>query len=79
MAEKKKRTPDLEKSMRELENIVTALEDGELPLDKALAQFEQGVKLSRDCQQALEHAEQRVQVLLENDELGDFEQADGER
>ena len=68
----KKRTPDLEKSMQQLEEIVQQLEEGEIPLEKALQQFEKGVKLSRDCQQALTSAEQRVQILLDNDDLADF-------
>ena len=38
-----KRTPDLEKSLNELENIVQQLEEGDLPLEKALKQFEKGV------------------------------------
>jgi len=69
--EKKARVPDLEKSIAALEAVVAELEDGELPLEKALQQFEAGVKLSRDCQQALEAAEQRVKVLVD-DNLRDF-------
>ena len=66
-----RKTPDLEKSLTELEEIVKKLEDGDLPLEQALKQFEKGVKLSRDCQAALTAAEQRVQVLL-NDRLEDL-------
>ncbi|HJP04412.1 MAG: exodeoxyribonuclease VII small subunit [Chromatiales bacterium] len=68
-----KRTPDLEKSLNELENIVQQLEEGDLPLEKALKQFEKGVKLSRDCQAALRAAEQRVQVLMDG-ALKDFDE-----
>lgn len=57
--------------MADLEAIVEQLEEGEIPLEKALQQFEKGVKLSRDCQQALESAEQHVRVLTDN-ELQDF-------
>ena len=71
MSTSKKKAPDLEKSMADLESIVEQLEEGEIPLEKALQQFEKGVKLSRDCQQALESAEQRVRVLMDND-LQDF-------
>jgi exodeoxyribonuclease VII small subunit len=53
----------LEKSLGELEKIVEDLEGGDLPLDTALKQFEKGVGLSRDCQKALEAAEQRVSIL----------------
>ncbi len=76
MSSQKKSTPNLEKSLQQLEDIVQQLEEGDIPLEKALQQFEKGVKLSRDCQQALDSAEQRVKVLIEN-ELQDFE-ADGD-
>lgn len=72
MAEPKKKTIDLEKSMTELENIVEQLETGDLPLDKSLKQFEKGVRLSRECQAALTEAEQKVQILLDS-ELGDVD------
>jgi len=67
-----KKTPDLEKSMGDLEQIVEQLEGGELTLEKSLAQFEKGVKLSRECQTALTTAEQKVQILLD----GDLKEAD---
>ncbi len=67
-----KRQPDLEKSLAELEKIVAELEEGDIPLEQALKQFEKGVKLSRDCQSALQTAEQRVQILI-NGELENFE------
>ena len=62
---------DLEKSLAELETIVEQLESGELPLDTSLQEFERGVRLSRECQGALQDAEQRVQVLM-GGELKDF-------
>ena len=65
MTTSRKRTPDLEKSLADLENIVQQLEAGDLPLEDALKQFEKGVKLTRDCQTALQAAEQRVKVLLD--------------
>ncbi len=72
MATKKtsSKTPsvDLEKAMHELEQVVEQLEGGDLSLDKSLQQFEQGVKLSRECQSALTDAEQKVQILM-NEEL----------
>jgi len=73
----KKRGPDLEKSMSQLEDIVQQLEAGDIPLEKALQQFEKGVKLSRDCQQALDSAEQRINILLQDD-LRDFAADDDE-
>lgn len=63
---------DLEKALAELEEIVAQLEAGELPLEKSLKQFERGVRLSRDCQAALQDAQQRVQALMGN-ELRDLD------
>ena len=53
--------------MQDLEKVVEQLESGDLSLDKSLQQFEKGVKLSRDCQDALTDAEQKVQVLLDSE------------
>lgn len=72
MSKAGKRQPDLEKSLAELEKIVATLEEGDIPLEQALKQFEKGIKLSRDCQTALQSAEQRVQVLM-NGDLEDFD------
>jgi exodeoxyribonuclease VII small subunit len=56
--------PDFEKSLAELEQIVTQMESGELSLDESLKQFERGVSLARSCQTALQAAEQKVEILL---------------
>lgn len=72
MPQPKARKLDLEKAMAELEAIVEALETGELPLDKSLKEFEKGVRLSRECQAALEAAEQKVQMLM-GEELKDVD------
>ena len=72
MTTARKKTPDLEKSLTQLEEIVQELEEGDVPLEQALKQFEKGVKLSRDCQTALRAAEQRVKILLDG-ELKDLE------
>ena len=56
---------DLEKALTNLEALVERLESGELKLDEALKEFEQGVKLTRQCQAALQEAEQKVEILLE--------------
>ena len=74
MTTARKKAPDLEKSLTQLEEIVQELEEGDIPLEQALKQFEKGVKLSRDCQTALRAAEQRVKILLEG-ELKDLETA----
>ena len=61
--ENKKNDFNFEEKLRELEQLVTRMEDGDLGLEESLAAFENGVKLVRDCQQALEAAEQKVKVL----------------
>jgi len=58
----------LEKSLEELEALVTRLESGDLPLEQALKEFERGVKLTRQCQAALQQAEQKVEILLKKTE-----------
>jgi exodeoxyribonuclease VII small subunit len=59
---------DFEKSLDELEKLVRDLEQGELSLEQSLSAFERGVKLTRECQQALKGAEQRVEQLVQNDD-----------
>lgn len=46
-----------------MEEIVTQLEEGELPLEESLKLFEDGVKLSRECKERLDEAERRIEVL----------------
>ncbi len=53
-----------ESSLKELEQIVEQLEAGDIPLDQSLELFEQGVRLSRDCQKRLDEADRRVEILL---------------
>jgi exodeoxyribonuclease VII small subunit len=57
---------NLEKSLAELEALVDELETGDLPLEKAMKKFEDGIKLTRGCQAALKEAEQKVEVLLQS-------------
>lgn len=61
-----KQPVDFEQSLTQLENLVEQLEQGDLPLEAALRSFEQGVRLTRDCQGILDQAEQKVQLLVEN-------------
>ena len=56
---------DFEASLGQLEQMVEQMEDGELSLEESLKAFERGVKLTRECQQALQEAEQKVQLLSE--------------
>lgn len=55
---------NFEESLANLEELVEAMEAGELSLEESLKAFEQGIKLTRECQLALEQAEQKVQLLL---------------
>ena len=66
-----------ESSLKELEEIVEQLEAGDLPLERSLELFEKGVTLSRDCQQRLDEAERRVEVLLKASD-GTFTKTDFE-
>ena len=59
-----KKPVNLEKALAELEELVDELESGDLPLEKAMKKFEEGIKLSRNCQAALKEAEQKVEILL---------------
>ena len=56
---------EFEQALQQLEALVQQMEGGHLTLEQSLQAFEQGVNLTRQCQQALTQAEQRVQVLLE--------------
>ena len=55
---------NFEKSLAELEEIVSTLEQGDISLEDSLSAFEKGVKLSNDCQKALKTAEQKVNKLV---------------
>ena len=71
-----KKTINLEKALTDLEEIVEELESGDLPLEKAMKKFEEGIKLTRNCQAALKEAEQKVEILLKSaggEDLEDFE------
>ncbi|MDT7543232.1 MAG: exodeoxyribonuclease small subunit [Acidobacteriota bacterium] len=66
-----------ESSLTALERIVRELERGELPLEKSLELFEEGVRLSRECQERLNEAERRIEVLLQDNEGRTFASALG--
>ncbi|MDT4895465.1 MAG: exodeoxyribonuclease small subunit [Acidobacteriota bacterium] len=51
-----------------LEKVVRDLERGDLPLEESLKLFEEGVRLSRECQERLNQAERRIEVLLRDGE-----------
>ncbi len=64
MARKQQETLAFEKSLKELEALVARMEQGNLSLEESLQHFERGIQLTRTCQQALEEAEQKVEILL---------------
>ena len=59
-----------EQAMQQLEKIIQDLESGDLPLEKAMSKFEEGIQLTRFCSQKLDETEQKIQVLL-TDHPGD--------
>lgn len=62
---------DFEKKLNRLEEIVETLEKGETSLEDSLKSFEEGVKLSRQCNEQLNKAELKVKTLLKVDEQGE--------
>ncbi len=73
---KKAKTPDLESSLAEITHLIEQMEQGELSLEQSLTHFERGVKLIKHCQKILQEAEQKVQILMQNngeDELNPYE------
>ncbi|MHC4878311.1 MAG: exodeoxyribonuclease VII small subunit [Planctomycetota bacterium] len=67
---KAEQAPSFEEAVAELQQIVGALEDGSLPLEESMSQFERGVRLLKNCYQVLEQAEQRIEILTGVDEDG---------
>ena len=61
----KNNTVHFEASLKQINEIVSQMETGDLSLEESLKAFEQGLKLTRTCQKALEKAEQKVEVLIE--------------
>jgi len=68
MPKKNELPASFETALQELEQIVSRLESGALPLEEALNEFERGVQLARQGQVKLQQAEQRVQILLSQNE-----------
>src|SRR5436853_5136804 len=59
-----RRSNDFEKAFQQLEKIVQRLESEELPLDESLQLFEEGIRLSRFCNQKLEEVEKKIELIL---------------
>ncbi|WP_394204848.1 exodeoxyribonuclease VII small subunit [Shewanella waksmanii] len=75
---KKPENLTFEESLNELENIVVALEQGDVSLDDALKQFERGIKLVRHSQGKLEQAQQKVAILTQDGEQTQLSPYDNE-
>ncbi len=71
---KTKKSFNFEQALGELEMLVAAMETGDMSLEESLLAFEQGIRLTRECQEALGQAEQKVQLLLsDSGAVGPFE------
>mgnify|MGYP001399370691 FL=1 len=71
MTKKDKQDFNFESALKNLEQLVSSMENGELSLEDSLKAFEKGIKLTRECQTALKEAEQKIQILI--NEEGDTE------
>lgn len=77
MPKKKTEKLNFESAIKELESLVEQMEQGDITLEQSLQNFERGIELTRACQQALQEAEQKVQILTQQqgaEVLEDFEQ-----
>lgn len=70
MSKKTETGPDFEKTLAELEKLVSNLEEGDLSLDESLSGFKQGIELTRQCQTVLDNAQQTVEQLTNNEDEG---------
>ena len=63
---KQENNKDFETSLKKLEQIVSDLENGDLPLEQSIKTFEEGLKLTKHCQNLLSKAELKIQKLVES-------------
>ena len=69
----RKKTVDFEQKLNQLETLVNEMEKGTLTLEESLKAFEEGIKITRECQQALKDAELKVDMLTRGaDEPSEF-------
>ena len=73
MTKKTNKLPDLEVSLAEITQLIEKMEQGELTLDQSLGHFERGITLVKHCQKILEDAEQKVQILIQNNKQDTLE------
>ena len=67
---------NIEKMLKELESIVTKMEDDSLNLEDSLESYEKGINLVKSAQESLKKIEQRVQILSQKNDLKDFKKND---
>ena len=70
---KKTNVINFDKTFTELEELVKKMEGGDLSLEESLKYFERGILLTKNCQQALNKAEQKVRILLEKNNKNNLE------
>ena len=58
---------NFEQQLKELEDIVASMEKGDLTLEESLKAYEKGIRLTRECQTALDDAQQRIDILVEHE------------
>jgi exodeoxyribonuclease VII small subunit len=63
-------TVSFEEALERLEDIVSALEEGQVPLAESLARYEEGIKLLKQCYQSLSAAERKIEMLNRVDSAG---------
>lgn len=63
---------NFEDALADLAEIVRQMEEGQLPLEESLAAYKRGAELLQFCQKSLQHAEQQVRILNEQNNLQDF-------
>ncbi|PZD93442.1 exodeoxyribonuclease VII small subunit [Paenibacillus sambharensis] len=66
--EQKETTQTFEEAMEQLEEIVTRLENGDVPLETAIELFQEGMRLSQLCGSKLEHVERKIEMLIETED-----------
>lgn len=67
-----------EQALEELNQLVNKMESGDISLEEALKHFERGIQLTRQCQQALQEAEQKVSILSEKNSTQTLEPYESE-
>ena len=66
----KRKSDQFEEALKKLQEIVEKLEKGELPLEEAMESFSEGIRLAQLCHRKLEEAENKVQMLLKDQQGG---------